>query len=138
MPKGTARRPTRYLVEWYRPGLTAELLEQTARTIDRCAADLSAEGTRIDLLLTLFVPADEVAFCLFAAGSPTSVEQVCQRARLPFTRIAETIDRPASDGQSRDEEDRVQAAAPPAPISTTSTISTTSATEGLIFEEGSR
>jgi hypothetical protein len=128
MPEGTAPRPPRYLVEWYRPGLTGELLEQTASTIDRCTADLSAGGTRIDLLLTLFVPADEVAFCLFAAGSPTLVEQACQRARLPFTRIAETIDRPAPDYRSCDKGTRDQAAALP----------TSASTDGLIFEEGSR
>ncbi len=128
MPEGTAPRPPRYLVEWYRPGLTGELLEQTASTIDRCTADLSAEGTRVDLLLTLFVPADEVAFCLFAAGSPTSVEQACRRARLPFTRIAETIDRPAPDDRSRDKWTRDQAALP----------TSASTTDGLIFEEGSR
>lgn len=129
MPEGAAPRTPRYLVEWYRPGLTGELLEQTASTIDRCTADLSAEGTKIDLLLTLFVPADEVAFCLFAAGSPTSVEQACRRAQLPFTRIAETIDRPARDDRSCDKQSRVQAAALP---------TSTSTTDGLTFEEDSR
>jgi hypothetical protein len=86
-----------YLVEWYRPGLTDELLEETADKIDRSAKQFSAEGSLVDLLLTLFVPADEVAFCLFAASSPASVAQVCRRARLPFHRIAEAM---ASTGRT--------------------------------------
>jgi hypothetical protein len=85
----------RYLVEWYGPGLTDELLEQTAGRIDRFARDLSAEGSVVDLLLTLFVPDDEVAFGLFAADSPASVAQVCRRAQLPFHRIATAIARPS-------------------------------------------
>jgi hypothetical protein len=40
------------------------------------------------------MPEDEVAFCLFAAGSPASVEQACRRAALPFERISRAITGP--------------------------------------------
>jgi len=83
--------PSRYLVEWYRSDLTDDLLQQTAHKIGRSAGDLSAEGVTVDLLLTLFVPDDEVAFCLFAAASRASVAQVCRRADLPVHRIAEAL-----------------------------------------------
>jgi hypothetical protein len=82
----------RYLVEWYRSDLTGELLERTADAIDRTARELTAEGTLVEHLLTLFVPADEVGFCLFAASSPASVEQVCRRAGLPIDRIAMALE----------------------------------------------
>ena len=94
MSEGSPASRSRYLVEWYQPALTKELLEQTARQIDRSTAELSNEGTAVDLLLTLFVPDDEVAFCLFAAGSPASVEQACRRAELPFERITQAITSP--------------------------------------------
>ncbi len=94
MPHRAPPNPSRYLVEWYRPGLTHELLQQTAHKIGRSAGELSAEGSMVELLLALFVPDDEVAFCLFAANSQASVTQVCQRAEIPFHRIAEAISTP--------------------------------------------
>ncbi|MEV7965441.1 hypothetical protein AB0O34_05595 [Sphaerisporangium sp. NPDC088356] len=95
------RRPptpdlSHYLVEWYRSDVTGELLEQAAHTIGRSIDEMTAEGTVIDLLLTVFVPGDEVGFCLFAAGSPASVEQACRRAGLTFDRIMPCLT-PAGD-----------------------------------------
>jgi Protein of unknown function (DUF4242) len=94
MPHRPPPNPSRYLVEGYRPGLTHELLQQTAHKIGRSAEELSAEGSMVELLLALFVPDDEVVFCLFAANSRASVTQVCRRAELPFHRIAEAISTP--------------------------------------------
>jgi hypothetical protein len=99
MPAGSPPSPSRYLVEWYQPALTEALLERTARQIDRCTAELSKEGTAVALLLTLFMPDDEVAFCLFAAGSQASVEQACRRAELPLERITRAITCCAAAGQ---------------------------------------
>jgi len=94
MPEGPQPSRSRFLVEWYQSALSKELLERTVHQIDRSTAELSNEGTTVDLLLTLFVPDDEVAFCLFAAGSPAAVEQACRRAGLPFDRITKTITAP--------------------------------------------
>lgn len=91
MPEGSWAGPFRYLVEWYQPALSAAVLEETERQLGRSAAEVSSEGPRVSLLLTLFMPDDEVAFCLFAAGSPASVEQTCRRAALPFERISRAI-----------------------------------------------
>jgi hypothetical protein len=101
MSEGSSPGLCRYLVEWYQPALSEALLEETTRQIDRSTAELAKEGTAVGLLLTLFMPDDEVAFCLFAAGSPASVEQACRRAELPFERITRAITRtnhPAPDG----------------------------------------
>jgi Protein of unknown function (DUF4242) len=96
MSEGSSGGSSRYLVEWYQPALSAARLEETAHEIDRSAAELSKEGTAVSLLLTLFMPDDEVAFCLFAAGSPASVEQACRRAALPFDRISRAITGPCA------------------------------------------
>jgi hypothetical protein len=101
MSEGSPPSPSRYLVEWYQPALTEALLERTARQIDRSTAELSKEGTAVDLLLTLFMPDDEVAFCLFAAGSLACVEQACRRAELPFERITRAITCCAAAGASQ-------------------------------------
>jgi hypothetical protein len=98
MPGGSAPSPFRYLVEWYQPALSAALLAETERQLGRSAAEVSKEGTAVSLLLTLFIPDDEVAFCLFAAGSPASVEQTCRRAALPFELISRAITGPDASG----------------------------------------
>lgn len=101
MPHRPSPIASRYLVEWYRPGLTNELLQETAQKIGQSAGELSAEGTMVELLLTLFVPEDEVAFCLLATNSRASVTHVCRLAELPFQRIVEAMVAPASlDGGS--------------------------------------
>jgi hypothetical protein len=91
MSVGSSPGPSRYLVEWYQPALTEALLSRTASQIDRSVADLSRQGTAVVLLLAIFMPDDEVAFCLFAAGSLASVEQACRRAELPFERVTRAI-----------------------------------------------
>ena len=101
MPEGSPPSPSRYLVEWYHPALTDALLKRTARHIDRSTAGLSKEGTAVDLLLTLFMPDDEVAFCLFAAWSQAGVEEACRRAELPFERITRAITCCAAAGASQ-------------------------------------
>jgi hypothetical protein len=90
---GTSQRAvaSHYLVEWYQPAPTGEQFELTARRIDDSVTTLSREGAAVELLLTLFLPGDEVAFCLFAAPSYASVEQACRRAHLPFDRIGQAI-----------------------------------------------
>jgi hypothetical protein len=94
MSEGSSAGSSRYLVEWYQPALSAARLEETAREIDRYAAEVSKEGTPVSRLLTLFMPDDEVAFCLFAARSSASVERACRRAALPFDRISRAITGP--------------------------------------------
>jgi hypothetical protein len=81
----------RYLVEWYQPAHRGELLDRAVDQIGRSAAEVSEQGNAVELLLTLFMPDDEVAFGLFAASSRASVEQACRRAALPFERITRAI-----------------------------------------------
>jgi hypothetical protein len=94
MPEGSPPGADRYLVEWYQPALSEALLEQTAHQISCRTAELRGEGTAVDVLLTLFMPDDEVAFCLFAAPSLACVELACRRAGLPYGRITRAITSP--------------------------------------------
>ena len=99
MSEGLSPSPSRYLAEWYQPALSEELLEKTARQLDRCTAEVSAEGTAVALHLMLFMPDDEVAFCLFATGSPALVERACRRAGTPLSRITRAITTPDASRQ---------------------------------------
>ncbi|HEY7262420.1 MAG TPA: nickel-binding protein [Trebonia sp.] len=94
MAQDSAAGRPRYLAEWYQSALTEERLAQTERQIGRSAAELSAKESPVRVLVTLFMPDDEVAFCLFAAGSPTLVEQACRRAGIPLSRVTRAITSP--------------------------------------------
>jgi Protein of unknown function (DUF4242) len=96
MSAGSPPGAGRYLAEWYQPALSEALLEQTAHRISCRTAELRCEGTAVDVLLTLFMPDDEVAFCLFAAPSLACVELACRRADLPYGRITRAITSPCA------------------------------------------
>jgi hypothetical protein len=95
MSQGSTASGLQYLAEWYQPAMTEDRLDQIARRIGQSAAELSAKGNPVHVLVTMLMPDDEVAFCLFAAGSPTLVEQACRRADIPFSRISRAITSPA-------------------------------------------
>ncbi|WP_036494629.1 hypothetical protein [Nocardia sp. BMG111209] len=76
-----------YLVEWYRPGLDAETFDGMTVALATCAASMSAEGSPVELLLTLCVPEDEFALGVLTAGSADIVTRVCLRAGTPAQRV---------------------------------------------------
>ncbi|MQY31566.1 hypothetical protein NRB56_71750 [Nocardia sp. RB56] len=59
--------------------MTVELAE--------CAASMSAEGSPVELLLTLCVPEDEFALGILTARSADVVVQTCRRAGAPAQRV---------------------------------------------------
>jgi hypothetical protein len=86
-----APRLPHYLVEWYRPEPTSELLAGTTASLEHAAASVSADGFPIRLLMTLAVPTDEVIFGVFAASSAQLIERVCHLAGLPAQRLVEAV-----------------------------------------------
>lgn len=80
-----------YLVEWYRPDVSAESFDQTAHLLAGCAALMSAEGTPVRLVMSLAVPTDEVAFGLFVADTAETVTTICQRAGRPAQRVVPAL-----------------------------------------------
>lgn len=81
-----------YLVEWYRPELTAAQLEITAARLEECAAAMCGADPPVRLLMALAVPADEVVFGVFAAGSAQAVSEACHRAGVPAERLTDAVD----------------------------------------------
>jgi hypothetical protein len=81
-----------FLVEWYRPDLTDDDLEDTVGRLAKCAASMSIEGSPVHVLMTLAVPTDEVVFGVFAANSADTVAQTCRRAAMPPQRLTATLD----------------------------------------------
>jgi hypothetical protein len=81
-----------YLAEWYRPDVTAQPVDDIAAQLDAGVASLCAEGTPVQLRVTMVVPTDEVLYGLFLAHSPEVVVQACQRAGIPADRLSADVD----------------------------------------------
>jgi hypothetical protein len=77
-----------YLVEHYRPGLTAEDLRQAAALVRAAAAELQHAGTAVRYLRSTIVPTDEAFLSMFEAASEDDVRATCARAGIPFERIS--------------------------------------------------
>jgi hypothetical protein len=83
---------TRFLVEWYRPNLTRELIDGMVAEINEATASMSAEGSPVWLVMTVAVPTDEVLYGVFAADSPDLVRAACERAGSVPERMSVDID----------------------------------------------
>jgi hypothetical protein len=68
----------------------SELVEADARASASAAA--TAGGSEpVRYLGSMLVPDDEVVFFFFAGPSSAAVEQVAQRAGIPFERVLESV-----------------------------------------------
>jgi hypothetical protein len=80
-----------FLVERYWPGID----EPTARTVlsnlERAARAMTAEGTRVEHLVSILMPADQVVFSLIEAADEAAVRSVNERAAIPLDRIAAAV-----------------------------------------------
>lgn len=83
---------TRYLVEWYRPNLTSELIDGVVAGLKKAIASMSAAGTPVLLVMTVAVPTDEVLYGVFAADSPDLVRAACELAGSVPERMSVDID----------------------------------------------
>lgn len=83
---------TRYLVEWYRPNLTRQLIDEVVAALDESTASMCAEGSHVWLLMTLAVPTDEVLYGVFAADTPELVKEACARAGTEPERMSLDVD----------------------------------------------
>jgi Protein of unknown function (DUF4242) len=81
-----------YLVEWYQPELTDELLDEAAARLGECVAAMCADGSPVQLRMTFAVPSDEVIFAILAASSAKVVAETCDRAGMPAQRLTVAVD----------------------------------------------
>ena len=80
---------TEFLVELYVPRADAAGADDAARRFAGAAADLTAEGRSIELVRSIFVPADETCFLLVSATSADDVHETARRASVPFDHLGE-------------------------------------------------
>ena len=86
----TGTRET-FLVEHYRPGLTAEELGAWAARVRATTNEMEREGKAVRYLRATIVPRDEWLLCVLEAASEDLVREAYARAELPFERITAVI-----------------------------------------------
>lgn len=80
-----------YLVEHYRPGLTAESFKQWAGRVRDTAVAMEREGKSVRYLRSTIVPADESLLCVLEAASEELVREVYARTGIPFERLSTVV-----------------------------------------------
>ena len=80
-----------YLVERYWPGVTSELLLEALERSRRAMEEMGGEGTRVRHISCILIPDEEVVFSVYEGPSAVVVQQVSERAGIPFSRIVTAI-----------------------------------------------
>jgi hypothetical protein len=81
-----------FVVETYVPRGRAGERAELDRRARAAAAALSAEGTPVRHLRSVFVPGDEMFLHFFEAPGTDAVAEVSRRALLSYERIVETVE----------------------------------------------
>jgi muconolactone delta-isomerase len=85
------------MVERHLPDFPADQLPGAAAAAKEKSAELTGEGQEVRYVRSTFVPAGEKCYCLFEASSKEAVEEVQQRAGLPYERVHEAAFLTAED-----------------------------------------
>jgi hypothetical protein len=96
MVRAGSQTPETFLVEHYRPGLSADELGAWAARMRDAAGEMEREGKAVRYLRATIVPTDESLLCIFEAASEQLVRETYARAGLPFERITAVISDAAS------------------------------------------
>lgn len=81
----------RYLVELHRPNSGWRQLQDVAGQARAAAEKLSAEGTPVRFLRSIFVPEDDSCFFLYEGPSAEAVREAGQRAELAIGRVEGSV-----------------------------------------------
>jgi hypothetical protein len=80
-----------FLLETYASRTDPAAVDAGAERARQAAAELSAEGTPVHFLRTMFLPEEETCFYLYQAASADDVREAAKRAGLPTDNIVEAI-----------------------------------------------
>ena len=80
-----------FLAERYLPCASADLARADAKRARAMSELLTREGTNVRYLNSMLVPADQMCFALFHARSAEQVQQLIERAAIPYEHIVEAL-----------------------------------------------
>ena len=86
-----------YMVERHLPDFPPEQLPAAAAAAKAKSEELTAEGRDVRYVRSTYLPAGEKCYCLFEGESAGAVEEVQQRAGLPYETIHEAAFLTAED-----------------------------------------
>jgi len=84
-----------FVVERYLSAVSPEELAAAVDRDRRAAEAMTAAGTPVRYLFTIYLTSDESCFCLFEAPSADAVREAQLRAGIGFERIVEAIQLPS-------------------------------------------
>ncbi|HUF87987.1 MAG TPA: DUF4242 domain-containing protein [Thermohalobaculum sp.] len=82
---------SKYLVERHLPGIKPEELAAAAARAKATTAEMTAAGTPVRYLRSIFVPGEEKCYCLFDGPSAEVVREVNRQAQIPFEQVTEAM-----------------------------------------------
>jgi hypothetical protein len=81
-----------YLVERHLPGISLRELTALQRAEVRACAVLVARGKAVSYLRGTFAPGESRCLCLFEAPNADAVQEVNDRAQVPYSRIVLVVE----------------------------------------------
>ncbi len=81
-----------YMADRDLPGSTPRQLAAAQHRAIEASARLTARGTAVRYLRSVYVPGDARLMCLFEAPDAASVMEVNEEAQIPFLRVVEALD----------------------------------------------
>jgi hypothetical protein len=82
-----------YVAECFWPDLRQDVVDEAAERVRESAAGLAG----VELTGTILMPDDEVVFFLFDGDSADVVRDACDRARIPYERVVESVSKSAEE-----------------------------------------
>ena len=79
------------------PGITPDALAGAGVRAKTCCAEMSAEGQEVTWLRSFFLPESEQTHCYFEGPSKEAVEEVNNRAQIPFKEVVEVQEMTPTD-----------------------------------------
>jgi hypothetical protein len=91
---------TEYLVELYVSKTNCAAVALEKERLEHAAAELTAEGSPVRVLQSIFVPDDETCFLLVEAATFENVREIARRSAVRLERVVETADETANHERS--------------------------------------
>jgi Nickel responsive protein SCO4226-like len=88
-----------FVAEQYIPGATAAAADACAAR--QAAEEMTRQGTRVQVVSSIFIPDDETCIHLYRADSIEAVRAAASRAALPLERISEAVTWVAAGARAR-------------------------------------
>lgn len=80
-----------FVAEQYLSGTDSDVARRAAGRARLGAGRMTKEGTRIELVCTIFIPGDETCLYIYRADSSDVVRQAGARCSVRFDRISEAL-----------------------------------------------